>query len=412
MRGLFRTGFVLALGQAALRGTIALYTLVLVRRMSERDFGQFAYLLALASILLVVADGGLSRLLIRDVAREPGGRERLIRSIVALRLWAIGAIVVVALIVIGADRGAPHDVLPLFLAYLGCEAIAAGFEAASLGAERPWALAGGQLAGAVVLVAAGIWALASARVGLAASMATFVVAAVVKLAWNLRVWRSAVTARPLGDRDQRRRWLREAAPFLALAILGTIYYRIDLVILHALDGPTESASYAAAYRVVDASLMIAGVLAATVSPRLSRLHSEHPERVWPEWKRLTTRVAAAAFAPVLLVTVFAEPLAGLLFGQRYESSAGADLRLLAPGILFMVLQTVNAAFLFTSDVQRRLVPFSLAHVVMNVVLTYVLVEARGSTGAAAATTISEVLVFAYFSILVRWSFARPRAARA
>jgi O-antigen/teichoic acid export membrane protein len=327
----------------------------------------------------------------------------------ALRLWSIAAVLTIAALVILADPGAPHDALPLFLVYLGCEGVAAGFEAACLGAERPRTIVGGQLAGAAVLAAAGVAAIASTSVSLPVSIAAFAGAGALKLAWQARAWRAVLRAPAGAERGQRRAWIREAAPFLALAILGTIYYRIDLVILHAVAGPTESSSYGAAYRVVDASLMVAGVLMAAVSARLSRLHRDRPERVWPEWKRVVTRVGAAAVAPVVLMTVFAAPVAGLLFGARYRSAAGADLRLLAPGILFMVLQTVNATFLFTSHVQRRLLRYSLGHVVLNVVLTYVLVKAHGSTGAAAATTISEVLVFAYFALFVRASFSRARA---
>jgi O-antigen/teichoic acid export membrane protein len=409
MRGVLRTGLFLGIGQVGLRGAVAVYTLVLVRHLSETDYGRLAYLLALGGILLVLGDGGLSRLLIRDVANAEDDRDVLIRGVMSLRLWSLAAIVVVAAALILADADAPQDALPLFLIYLGCEVAAAGFEAASLGADRPFSIAGGQLLGAAVLVAASVAVLLSGEVSLPVSMAAFAGAAALKLAWQVAVWRGVMRARHGVDRAQRRRWIREAAPFLALAILGVIYYRIDLVILHAVDGSAGSASYGAAYRVVDASLTVAGVLMAAIAARVSRLHRDRPERVWSEWKRVTGRIAAVAVGPVVLITVLAHPIAELLFGERYRSSAGADLRLLAPGILFMVLQTVNATFLFTSHVQRRLLRNSIWHVVLNVVLTYFLVKAHGSNGAAAATTISEMLAFTYFAFFVRRVFTRPPA---
>lgn len=362
--------------------------------------------------MLVLADGGLSRLLIRDVARAEDQRETLIRGVMQLRLWSIAAIVVVAATLVAVDASAPQDALPLFLVYLACEAAATGFEAAAIGAERSRTIAGGQLLGAAVLVGASAAVALSGRVSLPVAMIAFAGAAALKLAWQVAAWRGVLRTRRAPDPVERRRWIREAVPFLALAALGVIYYRIDLVVLHVLAGSTEAASYGAAYRVVDASLMVAGILMATISARLSRLHRNNPERVWGEWKRVITRVAALAIGPVLFITLFAAPIAGLVFGERYRSAAGADLRLLAPGILFMVLQTVNVTFLFTSHVQQRLLRYSFVHVAANVVLTYFLVKAHGSTGAAAATTISEVLVFTYFAFFVRWVFVAKPSHRA
>lgn len=409
-----RPGLVLGLGQFALRGVTAVYSVALVHVLRPEELGDFAFLLALLGILVTVADGGFSRLLIRDVARSDGAHGDLIPRLLAVRtLWIAVTVAVGAgllALVVAADVRSTPVVIALVLVALVAEAAATGFEAAGIGLERPWRIAGGQLAAATAMVAVLVVLLATGA-GVASALAGPVVASVVKCTWHGLLWRRDLRwSAGAAPSATARRWFREATPFLVLALLGTVYARIDVLLLHQLRGAGETASYAAAYRLVDAALVIGGVAAATVLPPLSRLHRDEPARVFSEWRRLMLLTAVAAAPVVALLAMFAEPVSGFLFAERYRETAGEDLRLLAPGIAFMLLQVVNAAVLFTSDLQRLLVPMSLLHVGFNVILTWLLADAHGSTGAAAATTISEIVTVTYFGAFVWWRFGRPGTA--
>lgn len=403
-----RSSAVLGLGQGALRGAAALYSLLLIRVLSTSEYGHFAYLVGVLGLLVALADGGFSRLLVRDVARadQPLG---LIASLSIVRLAWVVAVALVAIIGIGLDvSDATAMAAILLIAACVGEAVATGFESAALGTERLWLVSIGQCLACVVLLAA-LVALLAFEGGLTAAIGGLTAAAWTRAGWHLARWRGIWRAREPVSSGQARRWFRQAAPFLALSLLGVAYYRIDVIILHAIRGPEETASYAAAYRLVDASLIIGGVFAASRLAHLSRVHETAPANAWKLWIRYC-RITAIAAAPVVLVLmVFSEPLAALLFGREYGPSSGQDLQYLAPGILFMLLQIVNAAVLFTSDIQRLLVRMSLAHVAMNIVLTYWLVNESGSTGAALATTVSEVITFSYFGLFIWWRFGRARS---
>ena len=403
-----RGGAILGLGQIVLRGVAALYSLFLIRALSASEYGDFSYLLGLLGILVVLADGGFSRLLVRDVARA-GDAPSLIVNLTVVRSVCVAAVVlgiVAAALVLDVPDAATGAALLLAAACLG-EAVAAGFEAAAVGSERLWLVSIGQCLAAAMLVAA-LLAVLLTDAGLTAAIGGLAASAWTRAAWHLIRWRGIWRARPHVSIIQARRWFRQAAPFLALAVLGVAYYRIDVIILHTIRGATETASYAAAYRLVDASLIIGAVFATSRLAHLSRVHAASPGAAWRLWVRYC-RITALAAAPVVVVLVaFAEPLSAVLFGERYRGSAGADLRYLAPGILFMLLQIVNAAVLFTSDIERLLVRMSLAHVALNVVLTYWLVHTSGSTGAAIATTVSEVITFSYFALFIWWRFGRTQ----
>jgi O-antigen/teichoic acid export membrane protein len=247
-----------------------------------------------------------------------------------------------------------------------------------------------------------------ARPTVAVALAGFAVSASMRLVWQMLAWRREIwsaSREPLKMADA----VRTSVPFLAITLIGTLYYRIDIVILHARQGPAETAPYAAAYRFVDAALVIGGVAAAAIMPHLSRLHARNPDRVWVEWLRYVRRTAVASIAACAVLAAASSSIASVVFGGDYAESSGTVLRLLALGIPFMLLQVVNAAVLFSGDDQIRLVRRSLVTLALNVALTWWLAGAHGAEGAAIATSASEAFTFLFFASLIRQQFKGANA---
>src|SRR4051794_32521392 len=142
----FRIAAVLSVGQVGARGVLALYFILLIHRMSEREYGDFAYAMSWLAILIVLADGGVSRLLLRDVARARGARGSHAAPLLGARsLWIAGtAIVAVAAALAGILR---FDVsfMACLVAALGLEAASLGLEAVGQAADEPWVVARAQL---------------------------------------------------------------------------------------------------------------------------------------------------------------------------------------------------------------------------------------------------------------------------
>jgi O-antigen/teichoic acid export membrane protein len=404
-------GGVFAVGQAAARGGVAIYSLVLIHQLSSAQYGNFAYALGLFGILLVVADGGFSRLLVRDVARSDRPAP-LISSLLTVRALCVLMIVVLC-IPVGVLGLLPFDsaAFAILLAALMFESLAIGFESAAIGAELPSRVAIGQILASVALLSWLVVILGPGRT-LAAAFAGLAIAAAVKLVWHVVAFVGGDEEARLGTHFANFSGrLQQAWPYLALSILGIVYYRIDVVLLHALKGATATAPYAAAYRVVDAALVAGGVVAAVMAPRLSRDHGGAPGAVVARWRRYLLGTLAASAVPVALLAIFAHPIARVLFGQRYEHSAGDALLLLAPGIVFMLLHMVNAAAVLMGNEQRWILVLSAFNVAFNIALTSILVDADGSSGAALATTISEVVTFTSLAVIIPRRFgARVRPA--
>lgn len=407
----FRIAGILSIGQVAARGVLALYFVLLIHRLSPREYGDFAYAVSWLAILIVLADGGVSRMLLRDIGRGGGDRGATAGALLGARgAWIAGTSLLVVVAALAGALRFEAAFTACLIAALVLEAASLGFEALGQATDRPWVVARAQIGGGVFLAG---WAalLLAWHVTPLLGIIGIAAASGMRLAAQAAYWRrGSGTTVTWPGRAAASAILRKALPYLLLAGLAALYYRLDIVILHARRGAVETAPYAAAYRLVDAVIIAGGVLFTAVAPHMSRVIASDRGSVRREWGHYLRRVGAVAFVVSAAIALLAEPLARLVLGQRYAESAGADLRLLAPGIAFMLLQTVNASVVLMADNQRTVVQLTLAGVALNAALTWYLAGTHGDRGAAVATSIAEIVTFAGFAILVRANY-RPGVMR-
>lgn len=399
-------------GQAAYRGAVAAYTVVMTVVLTQAEYGDFALAISSVAIAAALADGGVTWLLTREITLESSAPGALVRRLLTIRLaWAGGVCTLCAVggVVVGARSGSDLAFVGVIVVAAFIEAIAGGYEAASLGAERPRRIAVGQVL-AALLIAGGTALLFVAGASVVAAVAILAASSAIRSGILAFAWRGELRGGRLRtDIRGSREVLTRSLPFLVLIALGAIYYRADIVLLHAIIGSRETAEYAAAFRFIDVAIVFGGVLAGLLMPRMARAWRDDPSRLTALWRRAAVGVLVVSLPVVVVAMVFSHEIAGLVFGERYRSESGDLLRLLAPTITLMLLQSINAAVLFSSGRTRSLVGFTLVYVGVSVAATGAMAAVWGGPGAAVATTGSAAFTVAYLMVIVRrWSStARP-----
>ncbi len=408
MRTLARIALILLAGQGLGRGAQAVYGVLLVRVLSPAGYGDFAYALAIAGTGVIVADLGFARLMVRDVARASDSATRAREM---LKARAPGVLAVTVLCGIGAASGVTGVSPMLALAstvFLGAESFAYGYESAAVGSERPARFASVQLLSGVAVVLAGVAVVTAPSVSPAGAMACLAGTSLVKVSAHRVLWRGG-RVRPLRALPVRT-WTRDAAPFLALAVLAAVYYRAGIVVLHATVGPSRTAPFAAAMRIFDAAALVGGIGFSAVSPLISRIHRDRPDELWAVWKRLIGRAAVVVVPGAALAMAAAEPLAGAIFGAEYREPVGSLLAILLPGMAFAILQNLSAAVVFMSDDRRDVLRLTILNVSVLLTMIVVLTTTEGARGTAVAITVAEALSFLSFTALVRRRHRAPVSA--
>jgi O-antigen/teichoic acid export membrane protein len=215
--------------------------------------------------------------------------------------------------------------------------------------------------------------------------------------------------RQLGERlwvafslDLWRRILWRGFPIGIRTSLNSVSFRIDAVMLGILRATEEVGWYGAAYKFLEISFFLREAIVDAFQPSISRAYGQHNLALIRDlygraykWLLITGGLMTAiAFA-------YADPIVALVFGQEYANSADA-LKILAWAMLLTFGSMTSLTLLDAVDSgSRNLFPSGMA-VVVNVMLNAILISHMGYLGAAWSTLMTE----AFLLIVLLWTSFR------
>lgn len=209
--------------------------------------------------------------------------------------------------------------------------------------------------------------------------------------------------------------VRQSFPFALLILLMTLYSRVDSVMLERLleDGAIYSGIYASAYRLLDATNMIAYLFAGLLLPIFARMIKQN-QSVHELVRLAYTLIITAAAIIASGAFFYSEPLMEILypihgaetqamFMQRIEESSRVFGLLM---ICFMAMSTtyIFGTLLTASGKLRSLNIIAFAGMIMNIILNFSLIPVYQATGSAVSTLFTQLLVAGFQIWIVKKVF--------
>ena len=392
---------VLVVGARALAKVAVFAVLVLLwRHLGAESYGRFAAMVVYATLAGIVADLGLQTVFVRDVSKDPSAFDRYLANLLSVRLL----LAIAALLVLAAALRLLSPALAPFT--LGAFALLLTTSYSSLlrgvfyvrGRLHYEAIA--ILVEALLLLALTVYAVsrrASWDAFLWVYAASYLFTCAFVLALMLFRWHDRLSLR-LEPRFVRE--LLAAGVPLALGFtLTTIYAQVDVVLLQLLRGFQMVGWYSAANKYVDAIAWIPQSAMGAVFPALALLSTGARARLVTAYQKSYKMLAVLGVPLAVGLVLTAAPIVRATPGA-FEQSIPA-LQILAVSIAFIF---VNNAFVYTLTAMGRQGDFTrlaLLGLAVNLVLNLVLIPASGYLGAAAASTLTEVALFAYGWWLLR-----------
>ena len=374
----------------------AVLTIFLVRALEPAEYGLFALALGINSILLLLADFGISSSTARFIAerrRRPYVLGSLFVDALKLKLAVAGTAVGLVFVCAGliADAYGNDDLAwPLrgmALAVFGQSLVLLAFgvftalgkiviryrlvlveSAVEVSASIALVLLGGGVAGAAFGRAVGY------LVG-----GVFGIVLVLRLVGGSGL---SISRRP--SRETIRHVGRYASSLLVVDAAYTLSGSANVLLLAAYLDSVATAIYAAPARLMIFLQYPGLAIANAVGPRLAREEGQEPNVA-----ALASAVRALVFFQCLLlapVIVWAEPIVDTVLGSDYGESADV-LMALSPYLLFSGLAPVVTIGINYLGEARRRIPVALLSLVLWVGSAMLLIPAHGPTGAAVAADV-------------------------
>ena len=372
-------------------------TAALVRYLGPADYGLWTHALAVVGLLAPFAQMGIDAVVVRELVEQPAAREEIVgTAFVVLFVCAallVPAALVAALVAGHGDRRSVVLISVLSLQFMlqATLAIDYWFRAVLQSKYTVWSTKAALMVGAVVtllLIAfrAPVTRFAAAVVVEAAVSSVLLVRAFQSTGARLSALRfSAARARQL---------LRAGWPYLVGIFAGSIYTKIDFIMLRELRGVADVGIYSAAVKVSELWIFVPIALATSLFPSVMRMRDAAPRRM----QQLYDVTALGAYAVVIPTMLLAKPVILVVFGREFAAAAP----ILAVHIWTFFLISIGLMrnnWLVAENLGYVYMTAAIAGAAVNVVLDLVLVPRYGGMGAAWASVAAQATIVYGASLL-------------
>lgn len=376
---------------------VAMY---LARALGAGVLGAYAAVMNVLTLYLAFADLGVMNLVIRDVSRDRARASSALDNFFSLQLL-VGLLLIVLILATGVLSGyerlwlvalAVGSAGPLFSGLSNAyEALMNAHELFYPFAVIEFACMLAFLAGNLAVVLAGGGLVALVAVTSVVSLLRLALGAVWARRFNLRVRRGF-------DVSAVRGMLVAGLPFLLINGTHFAIQRMDVLALSVTVEDERIGIYAAASRLVFASLFLLSAVGAMLYPVFSRLLVEEPARARALYARGTLYLALLSGLMAQLAVTLSPSIVTLLYGAAFGESAQV-LRVLALFIPLFGLGLLASNVLMVSTAVWKAAGASALAFVVGAALVLPLIDAGEIHGAAIAVLFAEALATSLYLVL-------------
>lgn len=379
------------------------YFLLVARWLDVGMFGILTYAATIAVLADTIADLGMGRVILREVARAPGAAARLVRLMVPSKL-VVSLSLYAAIVVCVAGRFDQPGTLAVF-AILSVSVAATGvailLEQVLHAQGRFDFAAAGHFVPSIVQLAAGalFYAAGAGGPGFAAALCCGSISYLCVILAGLRRLGVPV-ALSLSVRDCALA-LAGALPFAAVTALLLLSLRVEFFVLGQMASAEQIGWYGSAARLFEAALTAPLAFCAVVTPRLVQAFAAGAGQGTALYAIFARVLTAGATWLALAGWVFAGPAVDLLLPVEY-APAKPLLAVMLVGFPFLALHLLNVSAMLSLQSQRGPALLMLALVAAQACVAVLLIAGAEERGAAEALVISAGLAALASSVAVRF----------
>lgn len=385
----------------------AILVILVARFLGDAEYGKMSFAQSFTGILVILADCGLNVMSIREISRNKDIAGKYLTNTIIVKV-ILAIIAIVSMYATINLMNYPRDTTSIVILFgIGIvintfsqyfRSVYKAFEKMQYEAylNTIWSL--------LFLTAASL--LLYFNLGLIKLAYVYVISEVINLILSYVILTSKFT-KPTFSIDLAfcKHLIKEAFPFSMTIFVGTIYLRIDTVMLSFMKGDAVVGWYSAACMIIYSTLIIPNVFVYSVFPLMSNLYTTSKESLQAAIEKSSKYLIIGAFFLVLVLYILSDTIISSIYGNSFNNAAIA-LKIIS---FYLPLRFVNTISGFTlSSINKE--PFhALGGAIgagVNIILNMLLIPKYSFIGAAVATLLTEVILFLMYYLLVANFFAK------
>lgn len=391
----------LSIGEVMNYALSFLLIVAISRYLGAAGLGKYSFAFAFVSLFAALSDFGLNTFSVRSVSRDRKKAQKYFSNYLSMRIIiSIVAFLIPILVIFFTKQ--PYDVkLTVFFASLAMafNYLAYPFRFLFNAFERFEFQSIALITERVVALATGFYLLFSGF-GVVALAIALVISNFVALLVNIMfAVKNFVKFQLSFDFKFWKYLFISSLPFGFVLVFRFINFRIDTIMLTFMQSYTATGIYNAAYKIIDALVVIPAITVVALFPAMSKLFRESRNTLQVVFEKVFFYLFSIAIPICVGITLLADRIILFVYKEQFLDSVIA-LQILVWTLAFLFLNHLMGYLLNSIDRQKSFTLVTFAAAIVNVSLNLVLIPIYSYKGSSAATVITEIFSFAllfYFS---------------
>lgn len=378
------------------------YTIFLAKALGASDFGHYIVALSYFAIVSSIADFGITRFLTREISENKFKAAKLISSSIISRLCILvifSLLFMIGIFILDPDITRRELSLIAFLAALP-QCVSLTLDTTLVAFLRIKYSALGLIILNLFTVFIGVtlvyenFGSYGAASALIIGQFLYIIALLIILSYQKINWFGLVRFEAV------REIIKGSLPYGVLGFIGLVSFRMDALILSYFKGGFETGLYGAAYKFLDAAVLIPGTFAIAFFPIIARLHNSDVLQLKKVYFQ-SIKVLLPMSLVIVLAFIFVLPIIIQIFLPNYLASIQI-LQILSLAVPFIFLHIPSGQVILSTDkFLNQMILIYIALLFLNLIMYLLFIPRFGMIGAAGVTVLSEILTALVFLLFLR-----------
>jgi O-antigen/teichoic acid export membrane protein len=386
------------------------YIVIAARYLGVSNFGAISFALAFTGTFTVLADIGLSRVQIREIARDKAKAGSITTNILFLKLF-LGVATFLTMALIINLMSYPQEIVMLVY-IIGLSVLitnfGVSFESVFQGFEEMGYMGIAHILNSLILLIGAVF-IANNGAGTVEFALIYLVSSIIIVVFEFFVSIKKFTELGKGvDLKFCKYILKEALPFALSDMFVIAYLRIDNIFLSIFKGENAVGLYSASSTISDSLSLIYFSFMTALFPVTSRLFKYSTEKLMLSFEKSFKYLLVMSIPIAVGTTVLSDKIIRLVYGAEYTNSAVA-LQILVWSASLIFMSTAVSNLLSSIDKQVIVTKQRAIATFINLVANLILIPSYSYIGASIAAVITQLFSVIYLYLAVsKTEFKLPK----